>query len=138
MKIETRSDKPDTGNLRSLRSISWLFDELVRVPWHGTFKFGLDAVLGLLPGGGDVLGGAVSVYALFAARRLGAPTSVIIRMALKIVIDAVLGAVPFLGDIFDVAWKANRKTFRCSSSSWQRRRRRRAAAPSRLCSPRRS
>jgi hypothetical protein len=91
-----------------LRRISWLFDELVRIP--GTnIRLGLDAVMGLIPGGGDVVGGAVSVYALFVARRLGAPTSVILRMALNILIDAVLGAVPFIGDLFDVSWKANRK-----------------------------
>ena len=97
-----------TPQLRSLRSISWLFDELVRIP--GTkITVGLDALMGLIPGGGDVVGGAISVYALFVARRLGAPTSVILRMAVNILVDAVLGAVPFLGDLFDVSWKANRK-----------------------------
>ena len=97
-----------TPELRSLRSISWLFDELVRIP--GTrITLGLDALMGLVPGGGDVVGGAVSVYALFVARRLGAPTPVILRMGLNILVDAVLGAVPFLGDLFDVTWKANRK-----------------------------
>ena len=101
MKMESRS-------VTSLRRISWLFDELIRIPGTG-ITVGLDALMGLIPGGGDVVGGAISVYALFVARRLGAPTPVILRMGLNILVDAVLGAVPFLGDLFDVTWKANRK-----------------------------
>jgi hypothetical protein len=91
-----------------LRTISWLFDDLVRIP--GTnLRFGLDALIGLFPGGGDLVGGAVSVYALPIAARLGAPTPVILRMALNILIDAALGAVPLLGDLVDAGWKANRR-----------------------------
>src|SRR5688572_29206755 len=91
-----------------LRNISWLFDELIRIP--GTnMRVGLDAVLGLLPGGGDLVGGAVSAYAILIARRLGAPPAVIARMTLNILVDAVFGAVPLLGDLFDAGWKANRR-----------------------------
>jgi hypothetical protein len=80
----------------------------VRVP--GTSRrFGLDPVLGLLPGGGDIAGGALSAYILIAAARLGAPSSVILRMGWNIVVDTVLGAVPLVGDLFDASWKANRR-----------------------------
>lgn len=72
-------------------------------------RVGLDALLGLLPGGGDVVGGAVSAYAIFAAAKLGAPASVIARMTLNVGIDALVGTVPLLGDLFDASWKANRK-----------------------------
>lgn len=94
--------------LSNLRVIARLFDELIRVPGTNV-RFGLDAVLGLLPGGGDLLGGAVSAYAIMVAARLGAPASVIARMLINIAIDTVVGAIPLLGDLFDVAWKANRK-----------------------------
>ncbi|HSJ09420.1 MAG TPA: DUF4112 domain-containing protein [Longimicrobiales bacterium] len=91
-----------------LHRIAWLLDDLVRVP--GTSRrFGLDPVLGLLPGGGDIAGGALSAYIVLAAARLGAPSSVILRMGWNIVVDTVLGAVPLLGDLFDAWWKANRR-----------------------------
>jgi hypothetical protein len=91
-----------------LRRIAWLLDDLVRVP--GTSRrVGLDPVLGLVPGGGDIAGGALSAYIVFAAARLGAPPSVILRMGWNIVVDTVLGAVPLLGDLFDAWWKANRR-----------------------------
>jgi hypothetical protein len=91
-----------------LRRIAWVLDDLVRVP--GTSRrFGLDPVLGLLPGGGDIAGGALSAYIVIAAARLGAPSSVILRMGWNIMVDTVLGAVPLFGDVFDAAWKANRR-----------------------------
>ncbi|MGQ0561733.1 MAG: DUF4112 domain-containing protein [Gemmatimonadota bacterium] len=97
--------------LDRLRTISWIFDELIRIP--GTnLRVGLDALLGILPGGGDLLGGAVSTYAILIAARLGAPPAVIARMAINIVVDAVIGAIPLLGDLFDVGWKANRKNLK--------------------------
>jgi hypothetical protein len=96
------------SHVATLRTISKVFDELFRVP--GTnLRFGLDALIGLLPGGGDLVGGAVSAYAIVLASRLGAPSTVIMRMGLNILIDTVVGAVPLLGDLFDAGWKANRK-----------------------------
>jgi hypothetical protein len=103
--IPSRSERQ---HLNPLRTIAWLFDELVRVP--GTnIRFGLDALIGLLPGGGDLVGGAVAAYALVVAGRLGAPTSVLLRMALNVLVDSLLGVIPVVGDLFDVQWKANRK-----------------------------
>jgi hypothetical protein len=91
-----------------LRRIAWIMDDLIRVP--GTSRrFGLDPVLGLIPGGGDIAGGVLSAYILVAASRLGAPSSVIMRMGWNVVVDTVLGAVPLLGDLFDASWKANRR-----------------------------
>ena len=101
------TEKP-TRDLKQLRTISWLFDELIRIP--GTnMRVGLDGLLGLLPGGGDLLGGAVSSYGILVAARLGAPPAVIARMALNIGMDALIGVIPLLGDLFDVGWKANRR-----------------------------
>ena len=88
--------------------VSRVFDDLVRVP--GTnIRFGLDPLIGLLPGGGDLIAGMVSAYALLVASRLGAPASVIARMVFNIAIDTVVGSIPLVGDAFDVAWRANHK-----------------------------
>jgi hypothetical protein len=93
-------------HVQSLRRLARVMDEAIRVP--GTpIRFGLDALIGLLPGAGDVVTGAVSVYTLVVAQRLGASRAVLTRMAGNVVIDAVVGAIPLLGDLFDVGWKAN-------------------------------
>jgi hypothetical protein len=85
-----------------------MMDEAVRVP--GTpLRIGLDGLLGLIPGVGDLAGGLLSSWFIVAAARLGAPPSVLARMGLNIGLDAVTGAVPLAGDLFDFAWKANRR-----------------------------
>lgn len=88
--------------------VRWL-DDIVRVP--GTnIGIGLDGLVGmLLPGAGDALTALGSVSLLFLALRSGVPTVVLGRMILNIALDALLGAVPLVGDLFDFAWKANRK-----------------------------
>jgi hypothetical protein len=91
-----------------LRRMAHVLDELVRIP--GTnIRFGVDALLGLVPGGGDVAGGLMTAYTLLVAARVGAPSSVILRLAGNIVLDTIVGAVPLLGDAFDIGWKANRR-----------------------------
>jgi hypothetical protein len=83
-------------------------DELFTVP--GTkFKVGLDPILGLIPGLGDLTTAAVSGYLLSAANRLGVPTVVMMRMLLNVAIDTLLGFIPLVGDAFDAAHKANAK-----------------------------
>lgn len=102
--------EPSSGNadLDRLRRLARVLDELVGVP--GTnLRFGLDGFLGLVPGVGDSVTGAVSLYAMLTAYRLGAPPSVLARMALNVFIDLVVGTVPFVGDLFDFGWKANKK-----------------------------
>lgn len=89
-----------------VRALARLLDTAVRVP--GTdISLGLDAVLGLVPGLGDIAGAALSGYIVLAAARLGAPKAVVGRMLLNIAADTVIGGVPVLGDLFDVAWKSN-------------------------------
>lgn len=86
----------------------WL-DDAIRVP--GTnIRFGLDSIIGLLlPGVGDTVTGVGSLTLLFVALRRGVPSVAMARMVFNIGIDALVGSVPVLGDLFDVAWKANRK-----------------------------
>jgi hypothetical protein len=81
-------------------------DAAVRVP--GTnIRFGLDAVLGLIPGAGDIAGGLLSTFIILQAARLGASGSVLARMVMNVAVDSIVGAVPILGDLFDVGWKSN-------------------------------
>ena len=81
-------------------------DAGIRVP--GTnLRFGLDPILGLIPGVGDAAGAVLAGWILVEAIRLGASRATLIRIAGNLALDAVVGAVPVLGDIFDFAWKAN-------------------------------
>ena len=93
--------------IEQLRSIAELLDGQFRVP--GTdIEFGLDAIIGLVPGIGDLVSGAISMWLIREARRLGAPRWLIARMIWNVAVDVTVGAVPVLGDMLDVAWKANR------------------------------
>ena len=101
-------NQPATDRTARLQRVAHVLDDLFRIP--GTnFRFGLDALIGLLPGGGDVAGGVMSAYTLLVATRVGAPISVLLRMGGNIAIDAIVGAVPLLGDLFDAGFKANRR-----------------------------
>ena len=94
--------------MQALRALARILDEAVAVP--GTrFRFGLDALLGLIPGVGDLTGAAMTGFTILTAFRMGAPPAVLFQMVLNLGIDAVVGAVPILGDIFDFAFKANRR-----------------------------
>jgi hypothetical protein len=73
----------------------------------GGFRFGYDGIVGLIPGIGDAIGGIASAVILFRAAQAGVPKSALLRMSGNVVIDVALGAIPFLGDIFDFAFKAN-------------------------------
>lgn len=92
--------------LARARTLTRLLDSAARVPGTG-FRFGLDPVLGLIPGLGDVAGAALSGYVVILASRLGAPKSVIVRMLGNVAIDTVAGAMPVVGDLFDAGWKSN-------------------------------
>src|ERR1700738_3109332 len=95
----------------TLRSLEILLDEAFRIP--GTaFRFGIDGIIGLVPGLGDVLAGLLSLVIPLAAWMRGVPYVTLVRMGLNLGIGVLVGSVPILGDIFDVAWKANRRNYR--------------------------
>ncbi|MEQ8973042.1 MAG: DUF4112 domain-containing protein [Coleofasciculus sp. C1-SOL-03] len=97
-----------TSTLRRLRRLSNLLDNAIPIP--GTpWRFGLDPVLGLLPGAGDFLGTAFSAYIVLEAARIGIPRSLLGQMVINILLDTVIGSVPVVGDIADATWKANTK-----------------------------
>jgi Domain of unknown function (DUF4112) len=89
------------------RLAHWL-DTLIEIPGIRV-RFGIDALLGLLPGVGDTASALASVYILRAASGFGVPRITLARMTLNIAVDLLVGAVPILGDMFDLYWKANRK-----------------------------
>src|SRR5687767_9477513 len=91
---------------RSLDQLSHMMDGLFRVPGTG-WRIGLDALVGLIPGVGDFATTAVSFYILAAGVRYRVPKVTLLRMATNVGVDYLLGAVPVLGDLFDVAWKSN-------------------------------
>jgi hypothetical protein len=105
-----RRSNPTGGvDLRRFRDLSHALDDFIRVP--GTrFRIGLEPIVGLLPVVGDAFGVAVSAYALVVAARTGVPRATLARVAVVHWIDAVGGATPIVGDVFDAYWKANRRT----------------------------
>ena len=85
-----------------------LLDSAVRVP--GTdLRFGLDAVIGLVPGIGDAISAIFSSFIVFHAARMGAPKSTLVRMMANVGLDTIVGAIPLLGDLFDAGWKSNNR-----------------------------
>jgi hypothetical protein len=95
----------------TLRQLEVLLDEAFRIP--GTdFRFGIDGIIGLIPGLGDVIAGLLSLVIPLAAWMRGVPYVTLIRMAINLAIGVLVGTIPLLGDIFDIAWKANRRNYR--------------------------
>jgi hypothetical protein len=89
-------------------ALSRLLDTAFVIP--GTnIRFGLDALIGLIPGIGDAFTTAMSLYIVNEARALGAPRVLIARMLANVAVDGLVGAIPILGDAFDVAFRANRR-----------------------------
>lgn len=94
--------------LQEMRAFARVMDGAVRVP--GTrIEVGLDAILGLLPGVGDLLTGALSLSIVYRAWRLGASAAALVQMLCNLALDVVIGSVPVAGDVFDLVWKANQR-----------------------------
>ena len=101
------ADAPDvTARLRRLRRLAWLVDGAFRVPGL-RFRFGLNSLIGLVPGGGDAVLGLISLYIVFEAYQLGLPRAKLLQMLANVALEVVGGSVPILGDLFDMTLKAN-------------------------------
>ena len=106
--MKTPVPPKQVAKVNKLRRISRLLDNAIPIP--GTkFRFGLDPILGLLPGGGDTVTGGISAYIVVEAARMGLPREVLYKMVGNILLDSFAGTIPVLGDIFDVGWKSNVK-----------------------------
>jgi hypothetical protein len=112
-----------SGNVRSIEQagvrdtrkrlnwLAWLLDSSIRIP--GTrFSVGLDALIGIFPIIGDLVGVLLSSYILTEASRMGAPKVLLLRMAFNVGVEGMAGSIPFVGDVFDAAWKANQRNVR--------------------------
>tara|TARA_B100001094_G_scaffold142208_1_gene137816 strand:- start:68 stop:427 length:360 start_codon:yes stop_codon:yes gene_type:complete len=94
-----------------LRQLSENLDESFTIP--GTnIKFGMDALLGLVPGGGDLVSGIFSLYMLRAAIKMKLPKRAIFSMLVNILLDTTIGIIPVAGDIFDIFWKSNKRNLK--------------------------
>jgi len=96
---------PASSELVRYRAMARLWDEAIRLPVLG--RVGLDAVIGLVPGIGDIAGGLLAGYGLMIAARLRAPAPILLRMLLNIAIDTIGGVIPLVGDLFDTQFRAN-------------------------------
>jgi len=96
---------------QTLERLEILLDEAIRIPGTG-IRFGLDGIIGLVPGLGDVLAGLLSLVIPLAAWIRGVPYITLARMAVNIGIGVLVGTIPVFGDIFDIAWKTNRRNYR--------------------------
>jgi hypothetical protein len=107
------------GDLHRLKRLSNLLDSRYRVPGT-TWRFGLDGIVGLIPGIGDTASALVSLYIVAEAWRLGVRKRTIARMLGNVALDSLIGAVPVAGDLFDFIWKSNAKNLRLAERDLER------------------
>src|SRR6187549_1939229 len=107
MSLQTKDKQVELAKAKDqLGQLAWLMDDLFKVPGIN-WRFGLDFLIGLIPGGGDLLTGAMGMVLLMRAFQFRLPGIVILRMVLNTLIDFLIGSIPVLGDLFDFAWKSN-------------------------------
>ncbi len=93
---------------KGLDNLAFYLDDLFRIPGVG-WRFGLDAIIGLIPNVGDTLTSFASFYILLAGVRYGVPKITLLRMAFNIGLDYLVGSIPVVGDAFDFVWKSNKQ-----------------------------
>lgn len=93
--------------MREVETLAWLLDNSIPVPGTGGRRFGIDAVIGLVPVVGDLVSGSIGLYVVWRASRMGLPRVVVVRMLVNAALDLAIGAIPVLGDAFDLWFKAN-------------------------------
>jgi Domain of unknown function (DUF4112) len=104
----SRPQDPQANAAQDLEVLARWMDSVFEIPGL-RLRFGLDALLGLLPGAGDLASSLAAIYILSAANRYGVARITLVRMTLNILVDVVVGALPIVGDIFDVYWKSNQR-----------------------------
>ena len=104
--MQTPKPNAKAAALQRVRTLTHLLDNAITVP--GTsYRIGIDPLLGLFPGAGDIAGSVLSAYIILEAARFGLPRETLVRMLLNLASDSVLGSLPIVGDLFDATWKAN-------------------------------
>ncbi|WP_445399564.1 DUF4112 domain-containing protein [Zobellella sp. An-6] len=107
----------DAGRAR-LKRLAWLLDSSIRLP--GGFRIGLDGLIGLVPGVGDLVAAGLSAYIIAEAARMKLPAGVLARMGLNVLLELLIGAIPLFGDLFDFAFKANQRNVRLMDAHFDR------------------
>src|SRR5690606_12252594 len=100
-KIEHPANPP----LQRMRALSRLLDNSIRLP--GGYRIGACPLIGLIPAAGDLIASALSFWIIYDAALLGLPKRILLKMVGNVIVEAIVGSIPGLGDLFDAAWKAN-------------------------------
>ncbi len=103
----TRTDVHRSRQLAEVETLAWLLDNSITVPGTGGRRFGLDALIGFVPVAGDVVSGLIGLFVVWRGSRLGLPRIAVVRMLANSTIDIAVGAIPIVGDAFDLWFKAN-------------------------------
>jgi hypothetical protein len=98
--------------LAEVEALAWLLDNSIPVPGTGGRRFGIDALIGFVPVVGDLVSGGIGLYVVWRGARLGIPRIVVARMLANSALDLAIGAIPFIGDAFDLWFKANTRNLR--------------------------
>lgn len=107
----SRSSATRAERIARIDRLATLLDTRFGIPFT-KFRFGVDSLIGLAPGVGDVVTTALALYIVYEAHRLGVPKTVLARMLGNVAVDGLIGAVPVAGDLFDVMFRANRRNVR--------------------------
>ncbi|MEM1262779.1 MAG: DUF4112 domain-containing protein [Pseudomonadota bacterium] len=105
---QNQQQRRDAKLIARLEQLAWLLDTSLPIPFT-RFRAGLDAVLGLIPVVGDAAGALLSLGIVAGAYRLGVPWRVLVPMLGNVAIETIVGAIPLVGDLFDIGYKANRR-----------------------------
>lgn len=102
------TENPHEPTIRSVENLARLLDSQFRIPFT-QWRWGIDTLIGLVPGLGDTLGLFISLYIIANCLRTGIPLTLVGVMLLNVLLDWAVGSIPLIGDIFDLTWKANNR-----------------------------
>lgn len=110
-RIEELPASVDRAAVERMRALAYVLDDSIRIPATDV-RIGVDPLLGALPVVGDVISGALSLYIVLEATRLGVSFTTLVKLLANVTIDVAGGSIPVLGDVFDAVWKANKRNLR--------------------------